>query len=48
MTILSLFLTIVGLYIGFKQFKRRRNGRWSPYRGFRAVASLCRASCLAC
>jgi hypothetical protein len=34
MTILSLFLTIVGLYIGFKQFKRRRNGRWSPYRGF--------------
>lgn len=34
-TILGLFLTIVGLYIGFKQLKRRRSGRLSPYRGMR-------------
>jgi hypothetical protein len=34
-TILGLFLTLVGLYIGFKQLKRRRSGRLSPYRGLR-------------
>ena len=34
-TILGLFLTVVGLYIGFKQLKRRRSGRLSPYRGLR-------------
>ena len=33
-TILGLFLTVIGLYIGIKQLKRRRSGRWSPYRGF--------------
>lgn len=27
------FLTTVGLYIGIRQLKRRRNGRLSPYRG---------------
>jgi len=34
LSILGMFLTIVGLYIGIKQLKRRRNGRYSPYRGF--------------
>lgn len=34
-TILGLFLTLVGLYVGFKQLKRRRSGRLSPYRGLR-------------
>lgn len=32
-SILALFLTVVGLYIGISQFKRRRSGRYSPYRG---------------
>jgi hypothetical protein len=32
-TVLGLFLTVVGLYIGIKQLKQRRSGRWSPYRG---------------
>jgi uncharacterized iron-regulated membrane protein len=28
------FLTMLGLYIGISQFKRRRSGRYSPYRGW--------------
>lgn len=32
-TILGLFLTVVGLYIGIKQMKWCRSGRLSPYRG---------------
>jgi len=32
-SILGIFLTVVGLYIGIKQLKRRRSGRRSPYRG---------------
>ncbi|MCY4198351.1 MAG: PepSY domain-containing protein [Gammaproteobacteria bacterium] len=34
LTIVSLFLTVVGVYIGLKQFKTRRNGSRSPYRGW--------------
>ena len=34
LTIVSLFLTVVGVYIGLKQYKTRRNGRRSPYRGW--------------
>lgn len=32
-SIAGLLLTVVGLFIGIKQFKSRRNGRYSPYRG---------------
>ncbi len=34
LTIVSLFLTVVGIYIGLRQYKTRRNGRRSPYRGW--------------
>ncbi len=34
LTIVSLFLTVIGAYIGLRQFKTRRNGRRSPYRGW--------------
>ena len=34
LTIASLFLTFVGIYIGLRQYKTRRNGRRSPYRGW--------------
>jgi hypothetical protein len=27
------FLTVIGLFIGIARLKRRRSGRWSPYRG---------------
>lgn len=30
----GIFLTVTGLYVGIRQFKRRRSGRRSPYRGF--------------
>ena len=33
LTILATFLTVVGVYVGVRQFRSRRNGRWSPYRG---------------
>ena len=33
LTIASLFLTVIGVYIGLRQFKMRRNGHRSPYRG---------------
>jgi hypothetical protein len=32
-SLLGLFLTVIGLYIGIKQLKFRRSGRLSPYRG---------------
>ena len=34
LTILSLFLTVIGVYIGLRQFKTRRNGHRSPYLGW--------------
>jgi len=34
LTIVATFLTVLGLYIGIKQIKRRRSQRWTPYRGF--------------
>lgn len=32
-SVVGLFLTVFGLYIGISRLKRRRSGRWSPYRG---------------
>jgi hypothetical protein len=29
---LGVFLTLTGLYVGIARFRRRPNGRWSPYR----------------
>ena len=34
LTIVSLFLTVIGVYIGLRQFRTRRNGHRSPYRGW--------------
>ncbi|MBH97769.1 MAG: hypothetical protein CMM56_04870 [Rhodospirillaceae bacterium] len=34
LTLASSFLTIVGIYIGLRQYKTRRNGRNSPYHGW--------------
>ena len=34
LSVASLFLTIIGLYIGLRQYKTRRSGRKSPYRGW--------------
>ena len=33
LSVLGLFLTVMGVYIGITQLKFRRNGRLSPYRG---------------
>ena len=33
LSVLGLFLTVIGVYIGISQLKDRRNGRLSPYRG---------------
>ncbi|MFL2553817.1 MAG: hypothetical protein ACJ0S4_03870 [Candidatus Rariloculaceae bacterium] len=33
LSVLGLFLTVIGIYIGLRQFKDRRGGRLSPYRG---------------
>jgi hypothetical protein len=33
-SILGGFLTLIGLYLGIAQFKRRKSGRMSPYRGW--------------
>jgi hypothetical protein len=33
LTVVATFLTILGVYVGLRQFKSRRNGRYSPYRG---------------
>jgi hypothetical protein len=32
-TLIGTFMTVVGLFIGISRIKRRRSGRWSPYRG---------------
>lgn len=32
-SVVGVFLTVLGIWIGIVRFKRRRNGRWSPYRG---------------
>ena len=34
LTIVSVFLTVIGLYIGLRQYTGRRKGRGSPYRGW--------------
>jgi hypothetical protein len=34
LSVVSLFLAVLGIYIGVKQLGRRRNGRPSPYRGW--------------
>ena len=31
----GVFLTATGLYVGIARFQRTRDGRWSPYRGWR-------------
>ena len=33
-SLVGVFLTVVGLYIGIARFRRYKNGRWSPYRGW--------------
>lgn len=33
LTIFGTFLTVLGIYVGIKQYKTRRSGRYSPYRG---------------
>lgn len=33
LTIFGTFLTVLGVYIGLRQYKSRRSGRYSPYRG---------------
>jgi hypothetical protein len=33
-SILGGLLTALGIYLGIAQFKRRKSGRWSPYRGW--------------
>ena len=43
LSIIGIFLTVTGIYIGLRQFKQRRNGRRSPYRGwafFHHIAGL--------
>ena len=32
LTVISLFLTVTGIYVGLRQYKTRHNGRRSPYR----------------
>ena len=34
LSLLALFLTLTGLYLGLRQYKARRSGRRSPYRGW--------------
>lgn len=34
LSVVGCFLTVTGLVIGIRQFRRRRNGRCSPYRGW--------------
>ena len=33
-SLVGAFLTVLGLYLGIAQFKRRKSGRYSPYRGW--------------
>jgi uncharacterized iron-regulated membrane protein len=35
LTIIGIFLTVTGVYIGLRQYRQRSNGRLSPYRGLR-------------
>jgi hypothetical protein len=37
LTIFGTFLTVFGIYIGLRQYKSRRSGRYSPYRGVSLV-----------
>lgn len=32
-SVAGVFLTVTGLYVGISRFGRRKNGRWSPFRG---------------
>ena len=34
-SVVGVFLTATGLYVGIARFRRTRDGRWSPYRGWR-------------
>lgn len=34
LTVASLFLAVIGVYVGLRQFRARHNGRRSPYRGW--------------
>jgi uncharacterized iron-regulated membrane protein len=34
-SLVGVFLTATGLYVGIARFRRTRNGRWSPYAGWR-------------
>lgn len=34
LTLTGIFLTTIGVYIGLRQYRHRKGGRWSPYRGF--------------
>ena len=34
-SLVGVFLTVTGLYVGIARFRRTRDGRWSPYRGWR-------------
>ena len=34
-SVAGLFLTVTGLYLGIARFRRSRDGRWSPYQGWR-------------
>jgi uncharacterized iron-regulated membrane protein len=33
-SVVGTFLTVTGLYVGIARFKKRRNGRWSPFFGW--------------
>lgn len=33
-SVIGVFLTVTGLYVGIARFKRYKSGRWSPYRGW--------------
>ena len=33
-SLIGCFLTATGVYVGVTRFRRRRDGRWSPYRGW--------------
>ncbi len=33
-SVVGTFLTATGLYVGISRFKKRKNGRWSPFRGW--------------
>lgn len=41
LSLIGCFLTLTGLYVGLKQFKRRRRGRLSPYKGWALFHHYC-------